>query len=64
MTTRSAKELVMKNIFRHKITEEEAIAAVYAAVATEEEKRIYQQFKAREARESQARWSKHQRWDR
>jgi hypothetical protein len=52
------------SIFKHKTTEEEAIAAVYAAVATTEEKRVYQRAKAREARESQARWSKHQRWGR
>lgn len=51
------------SIFRHKITEEEAVAAVHAAVATPEEKRVYQQHKARVARESQAAWSRHQRWD-
>lgn len=51
-------------LFHRKTSVEEALAAVYAAVATDEEKRIYQQHKAREARESQAAWSRHQRWDR
>jgi hypothetical protein len=50
-------------IFKHKTTEEEAVAAVYARVATLEEKRLYHQYKARTARESQAAWSRHQRWD-
>jgi hypothetical protein len=49
---------------RSKVTEQEAIAAVYARVATLEERRIYQQYKARQAKESQAAWSKHQRWNR
>lgn len=36
---------------------QEAEAAVYAGVATPEEKKLYRTHKAREARESQAAWA-------
>lgn len=50
---------------KHKLHEsyEEVRAAVYAGIATPEEKKLYRQLKAREARESQAAWS-NQRTDR
>lgn len=49
-------------LFKRVVTFAEAEAAVFAAVATEEEKKVYRQGKAREARESQATWSRHNRW--
>jgi hypothetical protein len=49
-------------LFKRVVTFAEAEAAVFAAVATAEEKQVYRQSKAREARESQAAWSRRNRW--
>lgn len=44
-------------------TFEQLKAAVFTGMATEDERKLYRQHKAREARESQAAWKAMKGWD-